>query len=111
MGSQEHPRRQAPKGQGQSTVARMQPLGSLNGQQQHHHQYRYEKSYEDSLCRTIPACAPPQPQQPPLRGEFRPQELSMLNREDISTAESLKRMNLAPLHDSVAQDRLDMSTL
>ena len=92
--SQEHPRRQAPKGQGQSTVARIQPLvpevsvvshyrearqplGSLNGQQQHHHQYRYEKSYEDSLCRTIPACAPPQPQQPPLRGEYRPQELSM----------------------------------
>ena len=89
--SQENTRRQAPKGQGQSTVARIhplvpevsvvshyrearQPLGSLNGQQQ---QYRYEKSYEDSLCRTIPACAPPQPQQPPLRGEFRPQELSM----------------------------------
>ena len=32
-----------------------------------------------------------------------------LNREDISTAESLKRMNLASSHD--AQDRLDMSTL
>ena len=33
-----------------------------------------------------------------------------LNREDFSTAESLKRMNLVS-HDSLAQDKLDMSTL
>ena len=91
--SQEHPRRLAPKGQGHNTVARIQPLvpevsmvshyresrqplGPLNGQQQQPF-YRPEKSYEDSLCRTIPMAAPPQPQQPPLRGEYRPQELSM----------------------------------
>ena len=112
--SEIHPRRQPPKGQGQHAVARIQPivpevsmvshrqpLGVLNGQ-------RGEKSYEDSLCRTIPANAPPQPQQPPLRGDFRTQNISMY-RED-STAESLKRMNLAPKQDSFAQDQATLNT-
>ena len=74
----------------------------MNGQ-------RGEKSYEDSLCRTIPAHAPPQPQQPPLRGDFRDQEISIY-RED-STAESLKRNNFAQKQDSFAQDQATLNTV
>ena len=48
-----------------------QPLGIVNRTPN-----RREKSIEDSLCKTVPNKRPPQPQDQPLRGQFKPPEIS-----------------------------------